>query len=66
METGGASNTSTPRFKFLAKAGLPAKEERHMAHCAAALSENTSTQAATMITAINTRKIFREFIESLP
>jgi hypothetical protein len=65
METGGANNTSTPKFRFLAKAGLPAKDERHMAHWAAALSENMSTQTATTVTIVNTREIFRDFIKDL-
>ena len=65
METGGANKTSTPKFRFLANAGLPAKDERHMAHWAAALSENMSTQTATTVTTVNNRKIFLDFIKSL-
>jgi hypothetical protein len=65
IETGGASSTSTARFRFLANAPLPANDALHIAHWAAALSVKATTHKAIIKAKANMRSrrdvITREF-----
>jgi hypothetical protein len=68
IATGGTSRTRTPRLKFLMKAALfePAREARHIEHCAYA--EGSRSSNATPATTANNKSPlpFTELILNSP